>query len=274
MNNKSTENLINSDGSIEELFVPPSDLTKTNKPPPASTKKSNNTFCDAEEKSPVPELALDLPIPARRKSVLPAISSDCSKDSKNDRNRKTRQKLSSNEADKPSGEKRAAFAVVNERKKCFENVQSLSASESETNVPNSKRSSVPESDTITTKPKAKVRRQLTRKKSIEEVASFVSYEEKHEKEDNSEHLLIENVEQANNDNHTNEMELKTIEPNRTLNKRMQKKRNKKTTKRSKQSKELVGEHNKAMDESIANEPDAIDEPYDFKKIIGKFRIKL
>lgn len=122
MNNRSTENLINSDGSIEELFVPP-----TGPRHPATAAKSDNHNLGDDKQVAVAALTSTLPIPATRRSLLPAITSDDSKDSKNDRNQKTQNlwKLSG-DIGSPN-ESRATLIVVNERKASCDNVQNFDA---------------------------------------------------------------------------------------------------------------------------------------------------
>lgn len=282
MNNKSTENLIHSDGSIEELIMPPSKPNKIEIPP-----ITNNSLI-GKESSSVAELTKKLPIPATRKSLLPAINSDGSKDSKTDRNKQAQHVSSPNESvSEGKNCPPTAFAVVNERKKCFENDTpdaSIGGMDSAFNRSDSRRLSALELPTIPQKAKLRKQRRLTRTKSIEE-ASLVSYEEKHEHEDNSEHLSVANVEQHNNNtsndtdnknkhnnnddannNDHDEVEVLAEEPKPVPRKRTHKKRSKKSTKSIK-SKNLE-ENSKDLDAPLI-ETENIESKYDFKKIIGE-----
>lgn len=272
MNNKSTENLIHSDGSIEELVMPPS------KPNKIEIPSSANDSLNGKESSSVTEPTTKLPTPAARKSLLPAINSDDSKDSRNSRNNKTPHESNLNESvPEAKNDPPTAFAVVNERKKCFENdkqAASNSTTDSAFHKSDSRRLSALELPTKPQQTKLKKQRRLTRTKSIEE-ASLVSYEEKHEHEDNSEHLSVANIDQHNKDDNINnndrsEVDQLAEQPKPVPRKRTQKKRNKKSTKSSKSTD--LAEHSKHIipkDAPPLIETENFEEIYDFKKIIGK-----
>lgn len=150
MNNRSTEHLINSDGSIEELFVP----STGPRHPATGAKSDNHHLGDDKLVATAAALTSKLPIPATRRSLLPAITSDDSKDSKNDRNQKTQNlwKLSG-DIGSPN-ESRATLIVVNERKASCDNVQSFDAnSESDNGLqqPDARDVSLPEMSPVPAK---------------------------------------------------------------------------------------------------------------------------
>lgn len=155
MQNRSTENLINSDGSIEELFMPPSAPSRL-----APSHKLNN---NGEKQLPVAAVTSNLPIPAKRKSLLPAITSDDSKDSKNDRNQKTQNLWKLNEAIGSPNNTQAKLVLVNERKTADgENAQSAptqSVSDNESQRTDVEELSATKPDAI----QAKSRRQIREK---------------------------------------------------------------------------------------------------------------
>lgn len=267
MNNKSTENLIHSDGSIEELIMPPS------KPNKIEILSVANNVLNAKESPSVTELTKKLPIPATRKSLLPAINSDDSKDTKTDRNNKTTPHGSSLNESVPEvkNDPPTVFALVNERKKCFaDEAASNSGMESAFQRSNSRRSSALELPTIPQQTKSTKQRRLTRTKSIEE-SSIVSYEEKHEHEDNSENLSVANIDQHNKNNNDNndrnEADELAEQPKPAPKKRVHKNRSKKSIKSSK-SRDLA-KNSKHMDDPPLIEAENIEKKYDFKKIIGK-----
>lgn len=269
MNNKSTENLIASEGSIEELFVPPLDINNhkhshsdTNSTGSEQLKQKNN------------EIQANPPIPAKRQSILPPIECKNGKDMKNNQNQIT--KIKSKHCDE------TVVRVINERKKCFEeNEKDVSAGESGAEfrqITSKKNNNAIELTSLSKKTKNHIRKHFRGNEVNEETTSFVSYEEKHENEDNSKHLEAANSELIYTSDHINEdqpIEHETEQRNikRDKSTKIKSKRKDSKNKHIKKKRENIEE--KSIDddnndkEIKQNDQLDLDRSYDFKKIIGK-----
>lgn len=201
MNNKSTENLLESSESIEELQVPPLDLKQlnddkkqrsdnsdssrslTNKP-----KRVKNNFL-VEESGIDNESEVNVPpVPAVRKLSLPPIASRRNgKATKDSSNQLTRiQNSQSNDT----------IRIISERpaQQANNNKVHSNDSESDSDIRQLKQSINENANRIELKTfAAQAKNNLKSTISVaeinEETTSFISYEEKHEKEDNSEHSV-------------------------------------------------------------------------------------
>lgn len=205
MNNKSTENLLESSESIEELHVPPLDLKQlnddrkqrsensdsdrslTNKP-----KRVKNNFL-VEESGKVNHSDANVPpVPAVRKLSLPPIASRRNgKDTKDSSNQLTRnQNSQSNDTIRIISERPAQQANNNNNN----NKAHSNDSESDSDICQLKQSINENANKIELKTfAAQAKNSLISTISVaeinEETTSFISYEEKHEKEDNTEHSM-------------------------------------------------------------------------------------
>lgn len=271
MNNKSTENLIVSDGSIEELFAPTlkldksknssaSDQTVDNEQKHVTNLVLNAADLHATNDGKIESLKPIAPVPAARRSILPPIPvKRTDKQAKNDQNQ-LRKKRSDESVE-----------VVNERKKCFEPEKpSSSNSESDSEIRDNSARSLNKSNKIalTSLTKNHIKKQFVESRVNEETTSFISHEEKHEKEDVSEHLSsessIEQLKQASTER------LLEIEP--PLKKALPRSEVPKTpkVKKSKKKKERkVKSAKKSRPSKRTEEPKDDDrESYDFKNVIG------
>lgn len=311
MNNKSTENLIESGGSIEELFVPPLDLKSKSKissenrqsdqanseidhPNEGSRKHSQKNFLveksslDGSDTRPS-----NPPVPAVRKFSLPPIATKRNgKDLKENNNQWTR---------KQSTQSSDSIKIVNERQNQQKTEKNAAGSETDSDVRQTETSIREKRNRIELASLSKEARKRLKKQFVpaevnEETTSFISYEEKHEKEDNSEHL-------TSNHSSTNSRELpkdddggveneafvhdpddepdvvgelkandKDIEEAVKSKSRKQEKKIKSAKKSKEKRKKSRTSHNTEPDtEQIeaADEEKDIQESYDFKKVIGK-----
>lgn len=305
MNNKSTENLIESGGSVEEiqaLDVPPLDLNirKASNTDPVDNKpaidiqqkKASNSFFVEKSKVDATELKpLNPPVPAARKLSLPPIASKRNgKDLKENSNQLTR---------KQSVRSDDTIQLVNERTvppQKSNKDHSDSGSDSDIRQNNSsardKRNKI-ELSLISKEAKKHLGRQFVGNQVNEETTSFISYEEKHEKEDNSEHNdssnhSSENIKNLSNDENggrkneafvpdddllsDGENHPKPTESTEAKHKTKSKKKDKKTkstkkskTKRTKSTVQNVNETAKHIEST--GEQDT-KETYDFKRLIG------
>lgn len=221
MNNKSTENLIESSESVEELHIPPLDLKCLNNDKKPLTY-SNRVNSDSDhslntepkraqknflvEKSslnePTQPKSNAAPVPAVRKFSLPPIATERNgKGTKENTNQFTR---------KRSIQNNDTVQMVSERTNQPQN-DKLSSGDSESN------SGIHQLKELLTDNKinrielkafaAQTKNHLKSPFRIadinEETTSFVSYEEKHEQEDNSEHS-------ASNQSSVNDKELRKV----------------------------------------------------------------
>lgn len=275
MNNKSTENLIASEGSIEELFVPPLDLNNHK-----HSHSDTNSTVSEQPKQKNNEIQANPPIPAKRKSILPPIECKNGKDMKNDQNQIT--KIKSKHCDE------TVVRVINERKKCFEeNEKDVSAGESEAGfrqISSKKSNNAIELTSLSKKTKNHIRKHFRGNEVNEETTSFVSYEEKHENEDNSKHLEATNSELIYTSDHINEdqpvedfstKQFETEQRNIKRDKSTKIKSKRKDSKKKHIKKKRENIEEKSIDEDNndkeikQNDQLDLDRSYDFKKIIGK-----
>lgn len=301
MNNKSTENLIESGESIEELFVPPLDL-KSKQKNVSEKLSSNSVNSESEhpnddqqkcgpndflaEKSNLNETEIKdsmPPIPAVRKFSLPPIASKRNgKDLKENSNELTR---------KQSTQSNDTIEIINERPK-QQNHHSGSDSDSDIQTTqklvHTKRNEI-ELASLSKETRKRFKRQFGSAEANEETTSFVSYEEKHEKEDNSEHLISNHssinskqLVQDHDDGIKNEAfvnDEEDIENDKKFEEKLpiKSKKKEKKVKSIKKSKDKRKKRNSQSAEQIggANEDeedkDAY-EAYDFKRVIGKSTI--
>lgn len=301
MNNKSTENLIESSESIEELHVPPLDLEQLNDDKRQKSENSdsdralnnkpkrvNNNFLveksktnETEAKSPTNPP----PIPAVRKLSLPPIASQRNgKDTKENSNHLTRnRRVQSNDT----------IRIISERSN---NKIDSNDSESGSDINQFKESirekvNQIELKTFATQAKNNLKSTINVAEINEETTSFISYEEKHEQEDNSEHLTSNhssvNSKELPKDNDDNERGIKNAAfvhdpadnaqdttPRELDRKSKSKKKDKKpkVVKKSKEKrKKQPSRHTEQTTErAVANESeDDIQHVYDFKKVIGR-----
>lgn len=220
MNNKSTENLIESGGSVEEIHalevlslevkadrqVTGSVRVEKNQTIDVHHKRSSNNFLVEKSNETDTELKpLQPPVPAARKFSLPPIASKRNgKDLKENSNQLTRkQSLRSNDT----------IEIVNEQTvappKRRQSYDTDSESDCDMRPTNSsarnKRSGKMELSLMSKETKKHLGRQfLSNTQANEETTSFISYEEKHEKEDNSEHNNSSNHSSANLRNSSND----------------------------------------------------------------------
>lgn len=303
MNNKSTENLIESSESIEELQVPPLDLKQLNDDKRQKSensdsdrslnnkpKRAHNNFLveksgtnETDAKSPATPPA---PIPAVRKLSLPPIASQRNgKDTKENSNQFTRnQSVQSNDT----------IRIVSERSAQQSSNSKVNSndSESDTDIHQLKRSIHEKTNhielkTLAAQTKNNLKSTFSAAEINEETTSFISYEEKHEKEDNSEHL-------TSNHSSVNSRELPTYDdnqrgikneafvedPNDTADvagsrgndsKPKSKKKDKKSkvVKKSKEKrKKQPPRRAEQATEQVNESEDDVQSTYDFKKVIG------
>lgn len=301
MNNKSTENLIESGGSIEELFVAPEILNDTEKVNKDRDVPQNSFLAEKSdiELQPRPSVS-KIPVPAARKLSLPPIPSKRNgKELKENRNQLT-QRMSL-QSDDP-------IQIINERKHRKKRISDVKkrVSDSETDSyieekPSfrKQRKNTFELTTRSRENPKNVKKLFVSSEGNEETTSFISYEEKHEKEDNSEHTpsnhTFVNSNSSNDDaagatneafvpddivqdknkeddkvkpTHQNADEMTQVTEKSHKNKFKKKKEKIKSTKKPKEKrKKHVPEQSREQIESI--EEAAIPEVYDFKKVIGK-----
>lgn len=317
MNNKSTEQLIESGGSIEELFVPSLDLEQkksstTTEKADSESARANDNRRRAQKNFLVEKSSLEdteskaqrAPVAAVRKYSLPPVASKRNgKELKENSNQQTRKR--SVQSDTVQIISKKPIEVKSE------NDDSGSGSDSDTNqaesVHHKERKKI-ELSTFNRGRKKLTRKPLASAEVNEESTSFISYEEKHEKEDNSEHLtsnhssennqsLHDNNDDANSDcgdgiinnafvhdpddddvrdkNHAkiespNDSNEKHVKPR---SKRGKKQKSGKTSKekRKKRPSHTTEHTEKAHD---SDEHGEIQEAYDFKKVIGKKKMQL
>lgn len=305
MNNKSTENLIESGGSVEEiqaLDVPPLDLNNRkasitdpvdNKPAiDVHKKKASNRFFVEKSKEDATELKpLNPPVPAARKLSLPPIASKRNgKDLKENSNQLTR---------KQSVRSDDTIQLVNERTiqpRKSNKDQTDSGSDSDIRQNNSstrdKRNKI-ELSLISKEAKKHLGRQFVGNQVNEETTSFISYEEKHEKEDNSEHNDSSNHSSANIKNLSNDENVgrkneafipdddllsdgenhpKPTESAEVKHKTKSKKKDKKSKSTKKSKTKRIKTTTQNVEETVehieSTEERDIQEIYDFKRLIG------
>lgn len=178
MNNKSTENLLELGGSVEELTsvdVPTLDLKEI------KTSDTEKLFSNRDQRSAASGNLFreeSKPVPAARKLSLPPIANRRNgKDLKENSNQLTRKQSLQNE-----------IAIENERKPLPRKVQAYgSETSSEVRSPFSDNRNKIELDTLKKEVKDRFRKHLSSNETNEETTSFISYEEKHEQEESSEH---------------------------------------------------------------------------------------
>lgn len=272
MNNKSTENLITSDGSIEELFVPPLNLENKKKVTSMSDQSTDSqpnhitnlvidkTDLHASNDGNVEPVKKIPPIPAARKSILPPIASKRSdKEVKNDRNQ-LRKKKEQNDGI-------AKVEVVNEHKKCF--VDGLSKEQpcwSDTdNTASSKVNQIALFSLTKTK-RGQIKNRLVDTKANAETTSFISHEEKHENEDLSDYSSLNRTTEELNTKEASNEHLLDIKDSPIQTHKSPKKRSKLT--KVKKSKTKNNKLNGARDERVLQSPNNEKEIYDFHNVIG------
>lgn len=311
MNNKSTENLIESGGSVEEiqaLDVPPLKNHRKPKINPGENnpgtnipqKKVSNNFLVGKSDEEGTELKpLNPPVPAARKFSLPPIASKRNvKDLKENSNQLTRkQSLRSDDTIQLVNE-RTVVSLRKSNKDRKTDSESDSPIQQNNSAARDKQNKI-EMSLINTDVKVRLGRQFVVSQANEETTSFISYEEKHEKEDNSEHnnssnhssANIKNLSNDDNGGRNNEAfvpddDLLTDEENRSKTdehaeakyKRKSKKREKKlkSTKKSKSKRlksAVPGEEQRVVDNESMDERDP-HETYDLKKVIGNKTVLL
>lgn len=179
MNNKSTENLLEPGGSVEELVsvdVPTLDLKEI------KTSDTEGLHSNRDQRSATSGTLFreeSKPVAAVRKRSLPPIASKRNgKDLKENTNQLTRKQSLQN-----------GIAIENERKPVPRKMQAY-ASESSSDVksPFSDNQNKIELDTLKKEVKNHFRKHLSSNETNEETTSFISYEEKHEQEESSEHI--------------------------------------------------------------------------------------
>lgn len=305
MNNKSTENLIESCESVEELHVPPLDLqqlehdepqksTSSNQPNSDSGRSLNNrprriqtnnffveksTINESETKFP----ATIPPIPAARKLSLPPIASKRNgKATKETSNQLTRnQHIQSNDT----------IRIISERPSPKSNTKAHSDdSESDTDIGQLKQSLHEKANKIELKTfGAHTKNHLKSAFGVpeinEETTSFISYEEKHEKEDNSEHLVsnhssvnskelqseqgVKNAAFVQDDNA--EMERPNEIDSKSKSKKKDKKSKEKKPKKEKYKKRSTQRRTEQTTEptDVVESENDVHHSYDFKHVIGR-----
>lgn len=316
MNNKSTENLIESGGSVEELFVPPLDLKNKSEKLPEKLrsnsinsesdrhndehqqqqhqKRGKNSFLvDKSSLNGSDSIPSNPPIPAARKFSLPPIANKRNgKDVKENSNLLTRkQSIQSNDT----------IQIVNERPKLQKsNTRSDSDSDIHTveQFVREKENAI-ELTSFAKETRKRFKRQFASNEVNEETTSFISYEEKHEKEDNSEQLIsnhssvnskvlhkdddngvineaftkdeVENPDKSKSksDELENEIESKSkskklAKKTKTTKKPKEKNRKKRTSRNAEQSSEQI--------QAAKEEEEETQEAYDFKRVIGKTKL--
>lgn len=316
MNNKSTENLIESGESIEELFAPSMNSeekkyqtseqshsnranTESDHPNDDNRKFSPKNFLvDKSSSNKLSSKSSNPPIPAVRKFSLPPIATERNgKDVKDNSNQSTR---------KQSIQENNNVEIVNERPSSQKPTKNDSESESDSNIRETNASSRERRNNIeltsfTKEAKKRLKKSIASSEVNEETTSFVSYEEKHEKEDNSEHL-------TSNHSSTKSLELpkkdlngvkneafepdcddsiqmenipKTDRMNDSANEDVVKTKSKKKGKISKSSrkqKETRKKRTKHKAESDTEQIEAaeakenLQDVYDFKRVIGKVKL--
>lgn len=308
MNNKSTENLVESEGSVEEIHtLDVSSLDVKSRKVSASVennpivdvhqKKTSNSFLAEKSDEDGTELKpLHPPVPATRKLSLPPIASKRNvKDLKENSNKLMRkQSLRSDDT----------IQVVNERITSPKNKHHKNTTESESDSDirqnnssaQEKRNKI-ELSLISKEAKKHLGRQFVSSQVNEETTSFISYEEKHEKEDNSEHNDSSNHSSANNlsneehggrkneafvpdddllsDEETREKMAESAKANskderKTRTKSKKKEKKTKTKSKKSKSKREKSTEEKGDDIESAEEHDT-QEAYDFKRVIGNYR---
>lgn len=282
MNNKSTENLIGSDGSVEELSIPSLDLKVSNrKNSQATTTFSDRTTDDERKIEQESNHGRDEkklpPVPAARKSILPPIASKRSdKEVKNNQNQLRK-------------EESIEMPII-ERRKCFEDKKPSpnshrtdSGSEIRT-IPskNEAKSETIALVTLTNETRNQAKKRFADLKGNEETTSFISQEEKHEKEDVSEHLSSSDsiIQQSRVSSTANLLDVdhidKEIEPKKDSARSNESKTIIKTkikkSKRKKDKQEKKEKRGKSAKE-VTSPKDKMDkgpniESYDFKYVIG------
>lgn len=269
MNNKSTENLITSDESIEELFVPPLYLENRKK-----TTSASNQSTESQENH-ITDLVIDKtdhhasndrkvvkknpPVPAARKSILPSVASKGSeKELKNNQNQLRKKKEQSKSI--------ANVEVANEHEKYSAEGRKNSNSVTE-NTASSRVNQIALSSSIKRKT-GKFKNQLVNPKGNAETTTFISHEEKHENEELSIHSsLNRSAEEVNTKEASNEHLLDTKDT--PLGKCKSQKKSSKITKIKKSKK-----NNKNLNSVRYDSPRQLQYPnkekelYDFKNVIG------
>lgn len=299
MNNKSTENLIESSESIEELHVPPLDLKQLN-----DDKRKKSDFSDSdrslnnrpkrvqnnflvENESEVKSPINPPPIPAVRKLSLPPIASQRNgKDTKENSNQLTRKQ--SNDT----------IRIISERSTQQSKNSKVNSndSESDSDIHQLKQSLHEKGNQIELKTfEAQTKNNLKSTFGVseinEETTSFISYEEKHEKEDNSEHSSVNSKELPKYDDDGDEQGIKNEafvqDPDDNMESERpseidSKSKSKKKIKKSKVVKKLKEKRKKqplrhtgqTTEQAVVNESDDDIHPYDFKKVIGNENLLL
>lgn len=313
MNHKSTENLIESGGSVEEVFVPPLDLKSNNDKLPEKLrsnsinsesdrhndehqrqqqqKRAKNSFLvDKSSLNESDSIPSNPPIPAARKFSLPPIATKRNgKDVKENSNQLTRkQSIQSNDT----------IRIVNERPKTRKpNPKSDSDSDIQTVEQFVREKENPiELTSFAKETRKRFKRQFASHEVNEETTSFISYEEKHEKEDNSEHSISNHssvnskvLQKDANSGVLNEAFTKD-EENQDKSKAkgdeiedeiQSKSKSKKHTKKTKKSKEKRKKRTSRNTEQTSQqiqaaeeEEDETQEAYDFKRVIGNETISV
>lgn len=310
MNNKSTENLIESCESIEELHVPPLDLEQLNHGEKNKSDHSNNQNSDTDrslnntkprripnnnfliEKSESKSSTSIPPIPAARKLSLPPIAAQRNgKDTKENSNQQTRnQSVQGNDT----------IRIISERPNPKPNTKANSnESGSDPDLCQSKQSQrekvndAIELKTFAANAKSHLKSAFGGTEINEETTSFISYEEKHEKEDNSEHLIsnrssvnskdLQKYDEAddNGPGVRNEAfvpdakdNVKSDRASELDGKSKSKKKDKtpkivKKPKREKQKKRSTHRADETAEQvEIAESDDDVQQTYDFKRVIG------
>lgn len=320
MNHKSTENLLESSESIEVLHVPPLDLKQLNddkvqksensdseRSSKKKPKRVQNNFLveesvendesDAARSAPA---ANRPPIPAARKLSLPPIASKRNgKDKKENSNQLTRkqQNVQSNDT----------IRMVNERpvaQPANKGKVHSNDSESDSDIRELKQSigenaNKMELKTFAPPTKNNLKAAFSVAEINEETTSFISYEEKHEKEDNSEHSASNHSSvngkelpkhaDVNEDNSKRgvkndafvqdpddkvEAERPSAINTKSNAKRKEKKQKvvKKTKEKRKKRLSSTQHTGQAIERAGAKEESDDDITYDFKKLIGKRNI--
>lgn len=310
--NKSTDNLLASDGSIEQIFVPPLELKSKNKNHSDSDDRtscsSRHTNASRTVKNHETVLVMDpsdihvegtaskikVPIPAARKSILPPIAADrrksnsnsdgSGKDFKNNRNQLTQQTQNSK---KHSDQ---VIEMISERRTAQKHV-SIDNIESDTEIREvrQKQKNNIELTSLTKEARKKINRRFVPEELNEETTSFVSYQEKHENENNIEELsskhseqdeVVENEEVLNDEtnlkkeNDKSDKQILKQEDVQPIAKNVKKKtKSKGKTKRKPEKLKNKRSRNQRSVEKPEEEIKPLDdtekiEKYDFKNVIG------
>lgn len=314
MNNKSTENLLVSGESIEELHIPPLDLKQLNDDKKQKSENSDsdhslknkpkrvqNNFLVEESQisneSEAKPAGNQPPVPAVRKLSLPPIASKRNgKDKKENSNKLTRNQHN------PSND---TIRIVSERPQAQQARNNKAArsndSESDSDRCQLKHQSINENankielKAFAAQTKNNLKSTFSVAEINEETTSFISYEEKHEKEDNSErtsnHSSVNSKGLPKNDDNDGGVEneafvqdpdddhVEVQKPPEIDNKSKFKKKEKKPKAikktKEKRSKKRSSKHTEdTIEQAVANDEsdDDIQNTYDFKKVIGKMNI--